>query len=290
VDDAVAARLQSPQQRRQHGGGLRLGVVQQHDAAPDLGDAGEEELQLGLRRHRQPVAGPDIGAEHDDAAGLHPVEQRLARGKTGKAEERRGRLAPRLAISRQFVTGDAAIDLGLGLVQRQVVEQRMRIGVMAERMAFRQSPPGDLRMCVDIAAEQEEGGADAFRLQGVEHPRRGCRPGAVVEGQHQFLVAQRQGVGEVLAADPGGASGIDGQHPFGAERIVIARTRLRRCGRRKKAGDQREDEKSNHDDAQAATIDRNRDGRQGRFIDAVKRLVSAINICLGASGERTSAI
>ena len=40
--------------------------------------------------------------------------------------------------------------------------------------------------------------------------------------------------------------GIDPQHPFGAQRIGIAGARLRRRGQRSKAGDQREDDKSNH--------------------------------------------
>src|ERR1019366_1298329 len=52
------------------------------------------------RRHRQPVAGPDVGAEHHDVAGLQAVEQRTVRDKTGKAEERRGRIAAALAGER----------------------------------------------------------------------------------------------------------------------------------------------------------------------------------------------
>ena len=82
---------------------------------PTLSMRARMQLQFRLRRHRQPVAGPDVGAEHHDAARRHAVEQSRAGGKAGKAEERRGRIAAPLAVEREFVGLDAAIDLGLGL-------------------------------------------------------------------------------------------------------------------------------------------------------------------------------
>lgn len=249
MDNVVAAHFQSPQQSGQHRGGLRLGVVQQDDAAPNVVDAGEEQLQLGLGPHRQPVAGPDVGAEHDDAAPLQAVEQRLARGKAGEPEKWCRRFAARPAIGGQFVAGDAAVDFGLGFVERQMVEQGVRVCVVADRVALGQRPPHDLRMRVGVAAQQKERGADAFRFQGIEHPRRGGWPGTVVEGQDQFLVAQRQGIGEMLAPDPRGGACIDRDHPLGAEGIAIAGTRLRARGRRHeghKRSQHRGGKKTNH--------------------------------------------
>ena len=52
--------------------------------------------------HRKPVARPDVGAEHHDAALRHAVEQGLVRGKARKAEEWRRRRRPPLAVEREF--------------------------------------------------------------------------------------------------------------------------------------------------------------------------------------------
>ena len=152
--------------------------------------------------HRQPVAGPDVGAEHHDVAGLQAVEQRAVRGKAGKAEERRGRIAAALAVEREFVFGDAAVDLGFRLGRRHAGEQRMRKRVVAEAVALGQFPPRDLRVRFDIAAEQEERGAHAFVLERVQNFRRGARPGSVVEGEHQLLALERQGDSEIACGRP----------------------------------------------------------------------------------------
>src|SRR5450830_1920943 len=87
VHDAVSPPFELVQEGGKHLGGLRLGVVEQHDSPTDLLDAGEDQAQLLVRAHRSPVTGPDVGAKHHDAALAHAVEQRAVRGKTRKAEE-----------------------------------------------------------------------------------------------------------------------------------------------------------------------------------------------------------
>ena len=98
----------------------------------------------------------------------------------------------------------------------------MRKRVMAEAVAFGQFAPRDFRVRFDIAAEQEEGRQHAFVLERVEHFRGGGRPGAVVEGEHQLLVASGSVTGKLLAADPRRALGVDLEHALGAERVRIA--------------------------------------------------------------------
>src|SRR5665648_211741 len=99
VNDAVSAPSELAQQGGEHPGSLRLGVVEKYDAATEALDSRQDQLQFLGRRHRQPVAGPDVGAEYHDVAGLQAVEQRTVRDKTGKAEERRGRIAAALPVS-----------------------------------------------------------------------------------------------------------------------------------------------------------------------------------------------
>jgi len=74
MHDLVAAALERPQERREHGGGLPLGVVEQHNSATIGFEPAENQRQLLFGRHRIPVTGPEIGAEHHDPALLQPVE------------------------------------------------------------------------------------------------------------------------------------------------------------------------------------------------------------------------
>ena len=91
--ERVAALAQVAQQRRQHGGGLPLGVVEQDDAVVVLRtlDEAEHTGALLVRRHLQPVSGPQVGAEDGEMVRVEIGEQILAVGKAGKAEEGRRR-------------------------------------------------------------------------------------------------------------------------------------------------------------------------------------------------------
>src|SRR5450830_1185417 len=285
VHDAVSPPFEFVQEGGKHLGGLRLGVVEQHDSAADLLDTGEDQAQLLVRAHRQPVAGPDVGAEHDDAALAHAVEQRAIRGKAGKAEERRDRIGAALAVDRVFVFLDAVIDLGFRLGERHVVEQRVRIGVMADAVGFGQRAPGVLRIRFGVLAEQEECGTDAFVLEGGQYFRGGAGPGTVVEGEHQFLALKRHGRWEVLAADPRRALGVDLDHPLGAERLRIARARLRRGGQRSKDRGNRKSNDATHLSALGPQLTAMADARQASLDDRVYALI----VCPAAAAGRTNA-
>ena len=136
----------------------------------------------------------------------------------------------------------------------------MGISVMPDGMAFGQLPARQGSGHFRILAQQKERGAHAFVLERVEHLRRGARPGTVVEGQDQFLFAQRQRRREVLAADPGRGLGVDLKHAFGTESVRIARARLRDGGQWKKDRGDRDSNGSNHDLHRGGSIDRNAAG------------------------------
>ena len=174
VNDAESAFFELTQQGRQHLGGLGLGVVEQHDAMVDLLDSAEDEPQF-LVGDIGSIAGPDIGAEHDDAAFVQAVEQRLGRGKARKPEERRHRRGAALAEHGVFVFLDAVIDFRFRLGQGHMVEQRMRIRVMADRVTFGQRPPRQRRRCLGILAQKKKRGADALSLERVRAPWAWCR-------------------------------------------------------------------------------------------------------------------
>src|ERR1700738_4931722 len=70
MDYAKVMVTQIAQESRQHGGGLRFGVVQENDSLARGVEPADEQLQFLLRRHRLPVAGPEVSTEHDDAARL----------------------------------------------------------------------------------------------------------------------------------------------------------------------------------------------------------------------------
>ena len=73
-----------------------------------------------------------------------------------------------------------------------------------------------------VLADLEEGRLGAIVGQRLEHHRRVVRPRAVVEGQHDFLVAQEVVLLEVLGAEGRAAGGVDLDDARDAERIGIA--------------------------------------------------------------------
>ena len=68
MDNLIAPAFQFAQESRQHPGGLRLGIVKQHDPAPDLIDSAKDETKFLFGPHRLPVARPDVGAENQQSA------------------------------------------------------------------------------------------------------------------------------------------------------------------------------------------------------------------------------
>ena len=95
--------------------------------------------------------------------------------------------------------------LGVGIARQILV----RPGMGAKRHAGREHLFGDLRMPACVLADLEEGGLQAFVGQRLEHGRRVARPGTIVEGQDDFLVAQEVILLEMLKAEAGTAGRVD---------------------------------------------------------------------------------
>jgi hypothetical protein len=95
---------------------------------------------------------------------------------------------------------------------------------MAKRMALGQRTPRELWVGRGIAAEQEERGVDAFRLERVQDFRRSAGPWAVVEREHQLLAIERERRREMLAPDTLSDFGAHRDDAFGPQCLRVAGT------------------------------------------------------------------
>src|SRR5262245_44013963 len=125
--DTVSTALEGAEEGGKHRGGLFLGVVEEHDPAAGCLDSFQHLFELSFRRHRIPVARPQVRAEHHDAATFESLEQLWRGSKSRKTEERRRWRAAGLAVKGGIDGREPAIDLGLGGGDRHAVEQRMDV-------------------------------------------------------------------------------------------------------------------------------------------------------------------
>ena len=95
----------------------------------------------------------------------------------------------------------------------------MRKRVVRDSMALAQRAAGELRMRERIAPQQEERCPRAFALERLENAGGGAGRGPVVEGEHDLLGSEREGVVKMLAADARRRCGLDRQNARGAERF-----------------------------------------------------------------------
>src|SRR5947209_2965122 len=70
MDHLKVVVVQVAQESGQHGGGSCLGIMKKDDAFARRVEPSLNQIELLLWRHRVPVAGPKVGAEHDDATRL----------------------------------------------------------------------------------------------------------------------------------------------------------------------------------------------------------------------------
>ena len=114
------------------------------------------------------------------------------------------------------------------LAARQIV---VRPGVRADGVAGRRDLTENFRIVGGVLADREEDRLDAFGGERLEHRRRG-RPRAVVEGQHDLVVAQEVELLEMLEAEARAAGGVDLDRAGDAERIRIVALGRRTSRRR----------------------------------------------------------
>ncbi len=202
MDHAIVIFAQITQKGRQHGRGVRLGIVQQDDAlAGDFEPLGQQ-LQFLLsassdssrwpRGRRRTPRCPAFAADRASPASLE----------TGKAEERRARRRGRDPVKRHFDRRDAVVDFvdrlrsassasGCGCVQvwwpmvwPSAAILRTSSGCSEAGLPIRKNVA-----CTHSCASA----ASTFGVVG--------RPRPVVEGQHHLVVLQRQRLRKTLQAD-----------------------------------------------------------------------------------------
>ena len=161
-----------------------------------------QQFQFLLRRHLVPVAGPEVGAEHRDAALLQIVERLRRHFEVGKAKERRGRRRGGGAVKRRFDRRDALVDLAGGVFRLHVFQIAMGPGVVPDGVALgrdRCAPVPDAPTPACRSGRMWRARIPAPAPLSTLGVVAGPRP--VVEGQHHLVVFQRQRLRKALQAD-----------------------------------------------------------------------------------------
>ena len=114
----------------------------------------------------------------------------------------------------------------------------------------------DFRIVGGVLADREEDRLDAFVGERLEHRRSG-RPRAVVEGQHDLMIAQEVELLEMLEAEARPAGGVDLDRARDAERVRIVAFGGRTWRRRR--------------EPEPARARRGRRGEGGGLLDARRR-------------------
>ncbi len=235
----IALGLQLTQEHRNHAGGPLVIVVKQQHAFAEAVEPAHCELQFGLGRHLDPVGGPQVDAENADVVGGEPVAQVLGVGEAGEAEERRMQFdlteilrlaaAEVLPVGRLLDRDHALENVGPGGGGAHEAQGRlgMGVGMVSDGVALQRLAPRDPRQAFRVAADVEEGGADALVGQRVEdfRGRRGVRP--VVEGDDHLMVGERDRLRIALEADLEAAMRSDGDDSRRAELVRPAFARRR---------------------------------------------------------------
>jgi hypothetical protein len=104
----------------------------------------------------------------------------------------------------------------------------MVLAVGADRMPGIVDAPDNGRIVACHLADEEIGRLHAFRGECIEHRVGVGRDRAIIEGDDDFMIFERQRLRILHAADAGEVGRIDSQDAAGAKRIRIARARL--CG------------------------------------------------------------
>ena len=125
------------------------------------------------RRHPVPVAGPEVGAEHHDAARLQQVERRRRHLRNRESERTAcSGVRRRDTVQRHLVRRDAAVDFLDGRLAGLYARQdAMLPGVVSDGVAFGRDPAHQVWMFRGGFADQEECGMHAFGGQRRQHPR-----------------------------------------------------------------------------------------------------------------------
>ena len=139
----------------------------------------------------------------------------------GNAEEGRNRVA----IAERGGDGcDPGFDLRIRLLRRHAMEgERMGIAMRADGMSGRMNLAHRLGIGLRHPPDEEEGRLDAFGSENVESAGGVGRQRAVVEGQHDLMVGERQRLGILHHPEADMLGRVDHQGAAGAERVRLSR-------------------------------------------------------------------
>ena len=208
MHDLVAARFELTQQFGQRHRRIVLEIVHQHNALAVFGELRHRRLDDVIRFAQLEIERVDIGREDGHVACAQISHQFGRLLQIGKAEERRGRSSD-CHVHRARAHFDLLLsefDVFRVGVLGQVL---MRPGVIADRHSGRGDVPGYIGPPGGVFADLEEGRFDAIVFERLQNHRRVFGPRAVVEGQHDFFVAQEIVLLEVLGPECRTAGGVD---------------------------------------------------------------------------------
>ena len=137
-------------------------------------------------------------------------------------------LSPEATLTAAMPISISALASSVVILVRSLCDQVCEPTVMAGRDVLFQ----DLGMPAGVLADREEHGLGALVGQRLEHALGVAGPGAVVEGQHDLVVAQEVIGLEVLEAEAGRAGGVDFHHALDAEGFRIVAFLFGQCRER----------------------------------------------------------
>ena len=203
--------------------------MHQDDALAELVELADQGLGEFVGLLDLEIPGIDVGGEARDVP-LAQVSEHLGRmTQVRETEERRDRGARHHAYR-----ACALFDFVLGGFRAAFFHRRlqvcMRPGVAADGVAGREHLLQDFRVIGGVLADRKEGRPEALVGKRLEHRLGVVEPGAVVEGEHDLVVAQEIVVLEVLGAEARPSSGVDLDHAGNAHGIWIVAGDGRLCG------------------------------------------------------------
>ena len=135
---------------------------------------------------------------------------------------------------------EAALDVGFGSGGRHGAQRPrgMRIGVVPDRMAVRYLAAHEGGMGLCVAADEKEAGLDAFFRERVEDARRRRIGRAVVEGEDDFVIGERQRARIGFQAEGDGRA-ADRERAAGPQGVRRAGRGAGRCDGKQHGGDKK---------------------------------------------------
>ena len=185
----------------------------------------QQDVAGGQRVSQAPQQDAGVAADRIPAA-PGPGHVAQAGWVEGGVQQRAAQPSRRPEISRRCAGGVADGRLRVedfaahGTARPAGEAERVAVGVVFHAMAAPQDVLAERGVACGAVANQEEAGGGVVRGQEVEHARRDVGVGAVVEGQHDLVPADR---GEGQAGDVGAEQGTAGPEAEQAQDRMVGK-------------------------------------------------------------------